>query len=178
MVTYHRQLSLPLVEFSITLDFPPYIHKPFSSINPIIIYELRIKTMTTFSLHSHSLSSIIPPIPSFSNTIFFPSFKDNSKKFVFPKRNLLQSRLIVYSSSKDAPFGDNTPRLSFPLSLFIYLFFWLLGMSELIEIWIFLILVWAKSTFFFLWSVTFALLRAQRRFRILFRCSCRKFKTT
>jgi hypothetical protein len=63
---------------------------------------------------------------------------------------------------------------------FVYLFFCLLGVSNLIQNWNFAIGL-IKKTFFcfvFVLSVTFALLRGQRLFRILFRCSCRKFKTT
>ncbi|CAL0317030.1 unnamed protein product [Lupinus luteus] len=67
--------------------------------------------MTTFSVHSHSLSFRISPIPSsLSNkSIFCNSFKcNNTKQFGFSK----DSRIIVYSSSpssKDAASGDNNP---------------------------------------------------------------------
>ncbi|XP_061353450.1 protein ORANGE-LIKE, chloroplastic isoform X2 [Gastrolobium bilobum] len=69
--------------------------------------------MTTFSLCSHVPSFTVPPFPSSpsKNSIFCTPFKGITKQFAFSKSTLLQlqSRIIVFSSSKDAGPSDNIP---------------------------------------------------------------------
>lgn len=144
------------------LRLSTFYYKPFYSVflKPwASILKLNFnKSLSLFPLlfHEHrtmtTLSLYTHFLPSRTPSSLRPSFAPNANRLILSKSR------ILCSSSKD----ENISRF-FHRSLDFVCF---VTISE------------NESLNWFLFPATFALLRGQRQFRILFRCSCWKLKTT